>query len=76
MRIINLSDRRKVIGCGKCGAGYSNREFEDLQYIGVQRFSGGTNLELRNCPCGSTISKKLEGLENEIEAAIGDYYGK
>lgn len=60
-----------IITCS-CSRSYSLLGFRKLKYVGLQHVppSHGfdeINLELRNCPCGSTISHNLEA-EKEEEA--------
>lgn len=45
--------------CTKCEVSYTMEEFDALQYVGAQDAfdkQGRCELELRNCPCGSTIA--------------------
>lgn len=53
-----------LVECG-CGKGYTRDEFDQLEYVGLMHIPAGDfegdeweeyELELRNCPCGSTIS--------------------
>jgi hypothetical protein len=47
--------------CG-CGLEYDARSWSDLPLAGYQT-DDIENLELRNCPCGSTLAVHLEALE-------------
>ena len=51
--------------CTKCGAIV---RWDDLRPIGIQRIPGGSDLELRNCRCGTTLARELpETVETEGE---------
>jgi hypothetical protein len=41
--------------CGSCGALYREDEWKLLPFVGNQDGGEGYVVELRNCPCGSTI---------------------
>lgn len=46
--------------CAKCGASYRRPEWVALRYVGMQLdLAGGPQLELRNCPCGTTLSVEV-----------------
>lgn len=42
--------------CRCCGVAYDAETWRALQYVGAQDDGDGGFLELRNCPCGSTLS--------------------
>jgi hypothetical protein len=46
----------KRCGCGRC---FTRAQWRELQYVGAQVDDIET-LELRNCPCGSTIAVVVE----------------
>jgi hypothetical protein len=46
----------KRCGCGRC---FTRAQWRELQYVGAQADDVET-LELRNCPCGSTIAVVVE----------------
>ena len=57
--------RTTLVDCNCCGRGYTRDEFDKLEYVGTNHIPGGEldddkwdeyDLELRNCPCGSTIA--------------------
>ena len=46
--------------CNKCKTEYSPEEWKNLRYIGTQEgFDDIPAMELRNCPCGSTLAKPV-----------------
>lgn len=43
--------------CPCCGSAFTHAEWKALEFVGIQSFDGDPEeLELRNCPCGSTIA--------------------
>ena len=57
----------RIVSTCSCGKSYTTPEFEALQYVGYQCMigladyvPGELDLELRNCPCRSTISRYIE----------------
>jgi hypothetical protein len=44
--------------CGRCARSFTQAEWAALPLLGVQVFPD-EKLELRNCPCGSTLAVPL-----------------
>lgn len=62
------SERDNTLKCGKCGRVYPPELWHALPYIGTMRVPGTseyppTSLEMKNCPCGSTLSKEIKPCE-------------
>ena len=55
-----LSARYYVVRCRCCEASYDAAAWASLDYVGEQDDYEGGALELRNCPCGSTLSKQTK----------------
>lgn len=56
---------QKIIKCNCCNKKYTNSQFNTLKSLGIQEFpSDGHDeilyMEMRNCPCGSTISTLID----------------
>ncbi len=46
----------------RCGRTFTREQWLELPYLGVQCFrnaDGESDLELRNCPCGSTLANEI-----------------
>jgi len=53
---------RKVARCNCCKIDYGVQSWLNLELVGIQRDEFGLPLlEYRNCTCGSTIARDLEG---------------
>jgi hypothetical protein len=53
--------------CGACKKAHTDTQWRNLELVGIQYIGDGQKpdkLELRNCKCGSTLSRWLED-ENE-----------
>lgn len=48
-----MIDRRVLVRCS-CGTCYTRSEWQRLPWVGLMGDGNGGQLELRNCPCGST----------------------
>jgi len=46
--------------CRKCGTAHSREAWAALRYVGLQDLSEGEVMELRHCPCGSTIGIEVQ----------------
>lgn len=55
--VTRIGDFHVVCTC--CGRTFEAAQWARLSDLGVQNYSDGIALELRNCPCGSTISSTL-----------------
>lgn len=55
--VTRIGDFHVVCTC--CGQTFEAAQWARLSDLGVQNYSDGIALELRNCPCGSTISSTL-----------------
>lgn len=51
--------RAKLAAACGCGKRFSAEEWRELAYVGIQDDGAGGFLELRNCPCKSTIAVEL-----------------
>lgn len=47
-----------------CGATYTEDQWKELAYAGIQHGVGGEQIELRNCACGTTRAIVLVADEN------------
>jgi hypothetical protein len=56
-----------VKGCSGCGATYTEVEWQQLLFLGVQA-APGRRLEMRRCRCQSTLSLKIEAPQAAPEA--------
>ena len=45
--------------CGCCGHEYTPAAWGRLPLVGVQPVPGWPSIELRNCPCGTTLAVEL-----------------
>jgi hypothetical protein len=53
-----------VSHCNTCGKDYTKDTWKKLHYVGVQQaLNSKDNVELRNCPCGSTLAVPLNQLK-------------
>jgi hypothetical protein len=51
---------RFVVKTCACGRGFTAEEWHELARVGVHHEGGGEpDLELRTCPCGSTLAVEL-----------------
>jgi hypothetical protein len=53
---IETALRLEVSRCNCCGRAYDAEGWVTLFYVGEQSDGLGEVLELRNCPCGSTLA--------------------
>jgi hypothetical protein len=58
-----------------CASGHNHEQLKrdrarwsELEYVGLQRFSGFDALELRNCSCGSTLAVQVDESSSQAEA--------
>lgn len=67
---------RRIFKRCRCGRTFTKAQWEELPYVGVQPTydERGSMLELRNCPCGSTIAVEMPSKrwrENPVTANGG-----
>ncbi len=63
------SATRPLKSCG-CGRSFNALEWRDLRLVCFQDDFAGGLLELRDCPCGSTISIEVPPMAEDIRRAV------
>lgn len=48
------------VTCARCKKKYNPAAWLDMPFVGHMFDTAVTNLELRNCPCGGTMCKRIQ----------------
>ena len=64
---MNATEIKKACGCG---ARYTATAWQALPLQGIQPLEGEPSLEMRNCPCGSTLAVEVETVSESAPSKV------